>query len=1726
MNIDTSNLQVELENSFGYEIGETLQANSQRIIYRGRRKGDPTLVSLKKTVNSSPSLEEIVTLQNEYQIAKNLKISGIIKPCKLERHQTIYFTILENIEGEFLDRWLARGTPNLVESLQVLISLAQVVGEIHQAGITHKNINPSNITIDPETLTVKILDFSLATRLAREIPTMAGALALEKAKITLPENLVYISPEQSGCMNRALDYRSDFYALGVIFYQMLAGDVPLHIDSVTELARAYLSSESIIPKNWNLDIPPPVSAIATKLLSKNAEDRYQSTYGLIYDLETCLDKLNTTETIEEFTLGQFDRASQLLISQKLYGRESEIATLLSIVVRVSEGETAMVAITGYSGIGKTSLVNEIQKSLFVKQGCLIAGKFDQLKRNIPYAALIEAFGDLIKKLLAQTPEQIAEWRKSILSSLGSNGKVITDIIPELEAIIGIQPELTVLKPIEVRNRFDRVFKDFIGVFAQPEHSLVIFLDDLQWADSASLRAIELLLSDLSSQYLLVIGAYRDNEVNPIHPLIQTLEKIEAVRRVNYINLQPLQFPDINQLIADSLDCELHFSKSLAELVFRKTGGNPFFTERLLQTLYAENLLVFDLDSNSNCFWCWSIDKILAVGITDYDAVELVARNLQQLPEKTQQILQLAACIGNHFDLEILAIVNQKSQLETANELWEALQTGAVLPQSDSYKIPLILDETEAHSIDLDSLQISYKFLHDRVQQAAYSLIPETNRQYIHLKLGYLLLKQTTEEQLEERIFDIVNQLNVRWQAIFNREEKLNLAQLNLIAGKKAKLATAYHIAIRYLNIGVKLLPESSWWETHYDLIFNLYVEAVQTEYLNSNFDRAETLAKIVLPQAKTFLETVKVYETKIQYYIAQSQMSEAIDLALSILKRLNINLPKSPNQLNVIIGLLKTKFAQGRKPTEALVSLPEMKDPEKLAAMAILEATIPAAFVAKPQLFPLIIFKMVDFSLKYGNTSLSIISYAGYGIIHCAILGDIKTGYRYGKLGLTLQEQLDAKKDKAHIYMVFNTFIRHWQDHLKHSVEPLAQGFQSGLETNSIDDACYCATHYCGYFFLIGEFLTVVEEKQSQYIDSIVQHKHKVEEEHTKVWHQAVLNLLGCSANPCLLAENQVEEDKILLSLIESQNNQAVFSSYLVKSFLGYLFKNYDLALSNACLAQKYAASLLSTAYIPLHKFYYSLALLAVYPNVSPAEQKQYLKQVKSHQRQMKKWAINAPCNYAHKYELVEAEIARVLGQEELAAKYYDRAIETSGKVSYYHEQALALELAAEFYFKTNKPRIAQVYLVDAYGSYICWGAVAKVRDLEAKYPSILPPNKHQEAIYQAINFAELDLAAVIKASQAISSEIVLEQLLYKVMNILMQNAGAQRGICLLKEKDSWIVAAEAIARSEQRQDREISLSQVSIDGNLELPNNIINYIQNTKEIVILDKAYDRGLFTKDPYIAEHKVQSVMAAPLLYKNKLHGIIYLENRLTADIFTDKKLEVLKILITQVAISIENSRLYEDRDSVKKSLQEKEILLKEIHHRVKNNLLVVSSLLEFQTDHIQDPEILKMIANSQNRISSMALIHEHLYGTSDLETINFNTYIRALVENLSYSHAAEEKGILITLDVEPLWLNIETANPCGLITNELISNCLEHAFVNRPFGNIWVNFNTNESQHIVLSVRDNGVGCGEDLDFYNTDSLGLKLVATLVEQLKGTIEIQHNNGTSIVITFKELEYGSRV
>jgi len=1506
----------------GYQIIAKLHESVNSLVYRGRREQDNRAVIIKLLKENYPTLDAIARYKQEYEITRHHNLDGVIKALELVICQNTPIIIFEDFGGQALNLWIDKKTLTLKTFLDVAIKLTGNLREIHKQKIIHKDINPSNIVINPQTGQLKYIDFGISTVLNRENPTIKNPKVLEGT-------LAYISPEQTGRMNRSLDYRTDFYSLGVTFYELLTHQLPFeNATDAMELVHCHIAKQPIPPHDLNREIPQAVSDIVMKLLAKTAEERYQNAWGLQADLQDCLHQLETRESIEVFPLARQDSSDKFQISQKLYGREKELEILLQAFERVSQGSSEIMLVSGYSGMGKSSLVQEIYKPITRQHGYFISGKFDQFQRDIPYSALVYAFSTLVEQLLTEPEAKLNQWREKILAALGTNSQVIIDVIPEIELIVGKQPHVIPLPPTEAQNRLNLVFQNFIRVFTQLEHPLVMFLDDLQWADAASLQLIKVLMTASDSYYLFLIGAYRDNEVSTTHPLMLALDEIknENAAIVNQIYLSPLNFNHVNQLIADTLKCPVNEGRILSELVLFKTQGNPFFMNEFLKSLYIEGLLRFippdygvqtyqsaETQEGSRGIWQWNLEQIQARGFTD-NVVELMTSRIQKLSENIQVVLQLAACIGNQFDLQTLALVCEQPPRATSLLLRDAIAEGLILPLGDTYKwIELDVKELTAE------WSVEYKFTHDRIQQAAYSLIPAERKSVIHRKVGQRLLRNTPLNKREQKLFDIVNQLNLGIELINSQSEKNELAQLNLVAGKKAKAAAAYESAFKYLKTGIGLLGENSWLY-QYELTLALYAEATEAANLRGVFEQVEKLAEVVLQNAKTLLDKVKIYEVKIQAQIAQNKPAEAVKMALPVLRLLGISFPEKPNQLHLVRGLLETKLALAGKQIQDLSELPKMTCLYKLAAMRIIASIGTATYFAIPDLAPLIVFKQVNLSVKYGNSSTSVPAYATYGLALCGVVGDIESGYQFGQLAVNLLERFNAKELKARTSFLVGYMVRHWKEHIRDILPSFLEAYSIGLETGDTEYAAYCAFGMLQYSYFAGKGLAELDCQMLTYRHAIAQLRQKIAFQWNNLYRQVVLNLRGKAENPCCLIGESYNEEKMLPLHQQANDRTSIFLVYSTKLHLCYLFYQYEEAIKNAEIAEEYITNAKAALSASLFYFYDALARLASYASAQKSDQKLTLKRVAITQNKLKKWAIHAPMNYRHKFYLLEAELQRIRGQENKARNLYDRAIELAKQYEYIQEEALANELAAKFYLELGNAKIAQLYLMDARYCYLKWGAVAKVKDLEERYPQLLSRGGYSSAI-AAINNTKttletsgansievLDLVTVMKASQAISGEIVLDKLLTKLMKILIENAGAQKGFLILEAKGQLLIEAEgAVDRDDVRVLQSIPVEDGS---SIPLPTAIINYVARTQESVVLNDATREGNFINTPYIKENKPKSILCVPLINQGKLISVVYLENNLTTGAFTPDRVAVLKLLSSQAAISIENAKLYSE------------------------------------------------------------------------------------------------------------------------------------------------------------------------------------------------------------------------
>ncbi|MBP0018015.1 MAG: AAA family ATPase [Cyanobacteria bacterium SBLK] len=1490
----------------GYEELQQIHNSSNSQVYRAKRTSDRTPVILKFLNCDYPSSEQIRRYKQEYYLTCQLNAPGIIKAYSLEEWQRSYAIVLEDFGGISLKKWQKqRDKLSLKEFLQLAIAITESLGQVHAQNIIHKDINPANIVFNPETKELKIIDFGISTQLNRENPTLKNPNVLEGT-------LAYISPEQTGRMNRGLDYRTDFYSLGITFYELLTGMFPFLTEDMLELIHCHIAKPS--PPIPDSQVPTPLTNIVMKLIAKNAEDRYQSAWGLKADLEYCWQQLNSTGDILSFSLASQDISDRLQIPQKLYGRKKEIETLLTAFQRVADtGKVELILVAGYSGIGKSSLVQELYKPITAHRGYFISGKFDQFQRNIPYFAIVAAFRGLIEQLLGESEVQLQVWKNKLLEALGNNGQVIINVIPEVELIIGKQPPLPELGANEARNRFNLTIGNFMRVFCQKEHPLTLFLDDLQWVDSATLILMERLLTDAQTESLLLLGAYRDNEISRSHPLHLSLEKLRQHQATFVqVRLNPLQLSEIGNLISDTLGRTFNEVRKLTQLLQEKTEGNPFFVNEFLQALYAENLLNFETKARR---WQWDIEAIAARNFTD-NVVELMVEKLQQLPQGDREILSLAACLGSEFDLTTLTWIVKRSPQEVFESLKMALDRNVIVPISE---------------LDENLLIQSCKFAHDRIQQAAYALIPEADKAEKNVAIGRILLEKIPEGDREEKLFDIVDLLNRGLTLFTTSQERETITRLNLQTGCKARAANAYGAAISYFETGISLL-EANRWDAQYELTLELYQEVMKATYLNAEIERMEAFATIIDREAKTPRDRLKLAQIRVDAYTNQVRLLEALDVALQALQNLGIEFPSQPSQEDFVNAFGEIQGLIGdRQPTD-FANLPKMQNDLIREALVLLVKIAPAIYFTKPALYPLAVFKTLELSIIYGNTPASAFSYANYGMILCEIGNDFSLGYEYGQLALDILAQFDDRKFKPSIFLLVYYFIHHWKNHINEAFNSLQQGFTFGLEIGDLAYSGHLGSSYCIQLYLSGCELSEVEREIERYCKIFKEVGQKVSLDLIQIYWQTVLNLQGKSASPYHLTGLAMDEDSLILECQNNNNNTVLHNIYFQKAILCYLFEDFNESLVIAIEREGILLNPMKSPSFPLFYCYYSLIKLMRPETID----RNTLNEVRENQKKLKRWAESAPMNYLHKFYLVEAEYYRVLGEKVKAMDYYDRAIAGARENKYIQEEALANEIAAKFYLNwsldcarpNGKENIAGLYLKEAHYCYQRWGAIAKVKHLEEKYshlfsftetPDSTSPKKAKitPTTSTSKSSKNLDLASVIKATQAISSEIFLDRLLSALMNILVENAGAQKGILLLSRGENLVVAATQETESEKA----IALQDIPLEKFHAIPLSIVRYVTRTREAVFLDDAVRTGNFTEDAYIQQNQCYSLACIPFINQGKLQGIIYLENNLSMRAFSQERMALLQTLATQAAISLENARFYNQLEEHSRTLESK-------------------------------------------------------------------------------------------------------------------------------------------------------------------------------------------------------------
>ncbi|WP_438003363.1 AAA family ATPase [Sorangium sp. So ce321] len=1498
----------------GYTLTVISYEGSETLLYRGRRNADSAPVAVKVTRNEYPTSSELARLRREFAILQDLgDLPGVVHARALEKCGRGVALVMEDLGASSLHDLLKAQRFDVEAALKIAVALAETLGSLHERDVIHKDIKPHNVMIDAATCAPRLVDFGIAARLSREDPKATSPASLEGT-------LAYMSPEQTGRMNLVVDLRTDLYSLGVTLYELLTGALPFPSTDPTELIHSHIARLPTPPHERATELPRPLSDIVMRLLCKMPEERYQSARGLEADLERCLAQWTAARQIEPFALAQQDMTGELRIPQRLYGRERDVDALLSAFERVRKGATELILVSGYSGTGKSALVNELHKPIARRGGAFIRGKFDQNTRDVPLAPVAHAFRELIQQLLAEQAATLDTWRSALVDAVGPNGRLLFDLIPELELVIGPQPNVPALGPSEARNRFDLLVSRFLRVFATPVHPLALFLDDLQWADPASLRLLGLLLSDPDSKHLLLLGAYRDNEVDSAHPLMATLDQArKAGATLTEITLGPLDLPTATALVADTLRAQASAIEPLARLIFDRTQGNPFFLSQFLGALHDERLLSFDAASGA---YTWDLARIRGAMATD-NVIDLMLDKLHRLAPGTQRVLLLATCIGHEFDLATLSTIDERSATDAAADLWEALREGLVVPLDSAYRFLDVSAGAEAAASAVD-FQISYRFLHDRVQEAAYSLIAKERKEEVHLSIGRLLWARSGRAPRDEDLLEIVRHLHRGAGGIIEEAERMEVARLNLRAGRKVKAATAYQTAAAYFAAGLELLAERAW-ERDYALCFELHIEGAECAFLSGAIERAEALFEVLLARSSSSLERARLYNLRMNLLSTLGKFTEAVKAGLSGLAVLGVTLPETETEQQAAFGagLAKVTTALGGRRVEDLIHAAVLDDPEQKAVLQLLiDLTMPIYYV-EPGVFGLVVLEMVNISLTHGHSDVSAFGYVCHGFVLSAVLGRPPLeGHAFGKLALALNERFQSASLAPKLYSSYAASVYRVEP-LRISIYYYQRGCQAALEAG---DFGYLSTN--AYSLIINKLcggypLDELQGEVERLLVLMQRTRNVLSTETLTTAKQVIACLQGRTRTRDGLSDDSFDEGQLLARLEGKDLGSALLIYHVLKLQIHHLYGEHEAALSAADQAERSSGNAFGLYYTMQIHFYACLSLLALPGAGAPEDRERREASIVRHKARIAELAASCPENFQHQLVLIEAEEARRSGQLNEAMDLYDRAIALAKENEFPHTEALANELCANMYAGIGRVGAARGYMGDAYLGYRHWGAVAKADTLAREQGHLLPSltragkrgssSSSSSSIVGTTILGQTlvgnlrDAALVVRAAQAIASETTLPKVVASLVKIVLESAGAEQGALLLERDGRLFVEAMFGVKTDGLR---VESGGAPLSTCSDLAQSVALFVARTREPVVVSDAREDRRFAADPYIAAGRAKAILCLPLLHQDRLIGVLYLENKQASSAFHAIRVELLELVSAHAAIAIENARMVAD------------------------------------------------------------------------------------------------------------------------------------------------------------------------------------------------------------------------
>jgi len=1459
------------------------------IIYK-KKEPDGQFRSVKVLKGSHAHPRSILQFNNEYTILSELDIPGIKKVYTKELIQGSPGMIANFFDGETLYDYIHAHPFDLKERLEIAGNITHALGLLHQKNIIHRDLTADNILVNTVNKEIQIMDFGQAIRL--DVKT----IHLEHPD-QLEGNISYYSPEQTGRMNRILDYRSDLYSVGVIFYQLFTGRLPFEVTDPLKLIHSHLALYPTAPHEINPQIPSQVSKIIRVLLSKNAEDRYQSGFGLEADLKECLTYLNEDKSIPEFELSANKAFTKFQIPQKLYGRESEAALLLKAFDEVMDGKGKAILVSGYSGVGKTALVNEIHKPITAREGHFIRGKFDQYNRTVPYSAFTQALNEYCQFMLTEPDDTLKLIRKRLMDALGQYGQLIVEIAPDLQLIIGKQEFVIPLEPMENKNRLDLVLLRFFQAIATIDRPLVLFLDDLQWADAASLELVKLLSTESETLVMLIVGAYRDNEVDASHPLNMMLNDLTK-KGITVFDLKvtPLPYEEVHMMVEDTLHQKE--MDELSSLIYEKTKGNAFFTIQFIRLLLDQQLLAFDEPSKK---WTASIDRIKAQAFSD-NVVDLMVRKIKSLEAGTQHSMTMAAAIGNKFDLNLVSLITGEPPITALNHLWPALTEGYLVPLNDSYRM-FAIEELKINPTD-----VIFSFAHDRVQQASYQLLPENERAVLHLKIARLLFDKFQND--EDHLFDIVNHYFLGLAQVIDKDEIERVRQLNIKAGFKAKKANAIGSAIKHFSTALTYTAPEAWTTDNANTLI-LYKELAEVYYLDGQLEKSEALINDCLEKAVNPIDRSDIYYVWMLRLALESKYDEALDAAVNGLKELEYDFPKVTTQEDVQkhLGQILAFFADHPIPTFYDHFL--MTDERYLAIMKIMDnLTAPLYLGGKTELWILHVFRKILLSIEHGISHPTTYAFSELGLIFNLFemfdyglpAGDLarKLSYRFEK---------EAPRQKPRTGNIVANYVYTYYKHIRDIDEYNQETIVAAQESGELIFGGYAVMNkYLNYYYTSEKLLQELSLEFEIGISYGKKINHHMCHNALTALEMCVDYLMDPDMTTSEVKSKRFEIDEFLEICKSTNELYGPICLYLYSMQVYVIMGKHDLALAADVKAAQFVAPIFAA--VPHYSTYMFFHCILHLEKAIQSKDYTLPETVNTYMTYLGRLSVVNPANFLHKHILLEALKLQLEGRTIEALNHYEEAIKSAQQYKFVNNLGIAYEKTANLWLAESKPHYALYNIKQAIISFTQWGAFSKVKQLQKTYNDIInqiPGIEQEDSAFtpEVIPSDQLDMMSLFKASQVLSGLLSMDQLKKNVIDVLMENAGASRVALIIPEDGNFMV--EIIG--------DLSAGYSGVPFDLEkdksrLPLSMIHYVTRKQEPILINNIANDRVFTRDEYFEQNHPQSVWVVPLMIQNDLKAIIYLENNLISNAFTEDRIRVLQLLSYQLGISIENVKLYEN------------------------------------------------------------------------------------------------------------------------------------------------------------------------------------------------------------------------